>query len=223
MKTIGIIGGMGPEATLDLFGKIIQQTKVSKDQDHVHVIIDNDTSIPDRSHYILTGEDNPYPRMLEAANRLSTLNVDYIAIPCNTAHFFYQKLQSDISISIIHMIEETYHYIVKRNMKTVLLLATLGTYASNLYGPFFENACLLEPNDILKESIHKIIYDYKKNGSVKETDLHEINTHLDALPVDGIILGCTELPMIFKGPKFIDPTMILAQACITKSGHQLKN
>jgi aspartate/glutamate racemase len=50
----------------------------------------------------------------------------------------------------------------------------------------------------------------------------EINTHLDALHLDGIILGCTELPMIFKGPKFIDPTQILAKACIRKSGHKLK-
>ncbi|MBN2795424.1 MAG: aspartate/glutamate racemase family protein [Clostridia bacterium] len=222
MKTIGIIGGMGSEATLDLFHKIIKQTHVTKDQDHVHIIIDNHARIPDRSHYILTGEHNPSEYILEAAKRLESLKVDYIAIPCNTAHFFYEAIKEKISTPLIHMIKETYHYILKNNLKKVLLLATQGTYASNLYQNCFKNSELLEPNEILKGKIHKLIYDYKKYGKVNSHEVEEIQIQLSALNVDAVILGCTELPLIFKGPRFIDPTAILARACIKKAGHRIK-
>ncbi|HDH63258.1 MAG TPA: amino acid racemase, partial [Firmicutes bacterium] len=93
MKTVGIIGGMGPEATLDLFYKIIKNTPAKKDQEHIHLIIDNYPQIPDRTQFILGKGENPLPYLLRSANLLENAGVDAICMPCNTAHFFVDDIR----------------------------------------------------------------------------------------------------------------------------------
>lgn len=214
MKTVGILGGMGSMATVDLFKKIVQNTKVSCDQDHLHIIIDNYSKIPDRTDFILNGHINPLPKMIEAALRLERTGVDMIAMPCNTAHFFYEDIQNIVHIPVLHMMRETSKIIKKKT----LLLATEGTYKAKLYQDVFM------PNDTIKKQITELIYQYKidqtSNEKTKQAILHSSHD------MDSIILGCTELPLIFRQTDtdipLVDPTEILAKAIIKKAGGQLK-
>jgi len=107
-QTLGIIGGVGPLATMFIGEMIVRRTKAQKDQDHLHTIIDNDTNIPDRTAFILDNtKDNPVPVIIEDAKKLASVGADIIAIPCNTAHTFYQEIEEGSPIPVVHMIRET--------------------------------------------------------------------------------------------------------------------
>ena len=84
-KTIGIIGGMGPLATADLFEKIVGHTKAACDQEHLHVVIDSNTNIPDRTAALLHGGADPLPELTGSARRLEAMGADVLIMPCNTA------------------------------------------------------------------------------------------------------------------------------------------
>ena len=127
MKTVGIIGGMGPLATVDLFGKIVNLTDAKCDNDHIHILIDNNTYIPDRTSYILGDGENPIDELVKSAKRLKNMGADFLIMPCNTAHYFYNDIINNVSIPFINMIEETANYINNKNIKKVGLLSTTGT------------------------------------------------------------------------------------------------
>src|SRR5690554_1747344 len=103
MKSIGIIGGMGPLATCDLFGKIINNTNARIDQDHIHVYIDNNTEIPDRTAAILYGGKSPVAQLVRSAIKLESMGADALIMPCNTAHYFYDEVIKYVNIPMIHM------------------------------------------------------------------------------------------------------------------------
>lgn len=91
-KTIGILGGMGPLATCDLFSKIIQITDASCDQEHVRICIVNNTEISDRTNAIIRHGKDPVPEMVKSAVRLQSFGADVLIMPCNTAHYFYDRI-----------------------------------------------------------------------------------------------------------------------------------
>ena len=86
-RNIGIIGGMGPLATCDLMEKIIDYTDAASDQEHIHVLVDSNTNIPDRTEAILHGGENPVPEMVKSAWKLESMGADILIMPCNTAHY----------------------------------------------------------------------------------------------------------------------------------------
>ena len=104
-KVIGIIGGMGPMATADLFKKIIESTAAASDQEHLHVLIDNNTDIPDRTACIEAGSDAPLAPMVESARRLQDMGADVLLIPCNTAHHFYPGVAAAVDVPVLNMPE----------------------------------------------------------------------------------------------------------------------
>ena len=126
-KTIGIIGGMGPLATADLFRKIVTHTQATCDQDHLHVIIDNNTAIPDRTAALLRGGEDPLPQMKKSARMLESDGADCLIMPCNTAHFFHAQVQSSVHIPLLNMLELTCQEMQRRGIRTAGLLATNGT------------------------------------------------------------------------------------------------
>jgi len=139
-KSLGVIGGMGPMATVDFFKKVVLLTKAETDQDHIHIIIDNDTSVPDRSGYINNKNSiNPYYELHKSAKRLEQLNVKCIAIPCNTAHYFYDQLSNKISTPILNMIEIAVEVVMKGfpNITKIGLMGTKGTCNSRIYHTIF--------------------------------------------------------------------------------------
>ena len=139
-KVIGIIGGMGPLATADLFKKIVLNTKAEKDQDHIRVLIDNNTNIPDRTGAILKGGADPIPELTKSAKVLSDMGADLLIMPCNTAHYFHKNVQDAVNIPVLHMIELTMEALKAQGIKKAGLLATDGTIQSGIYQNIFDKS-----------------------------------------------------------------------------------
>ena len=134
MRTIGILGGMGSEATSILFQDIVNQTDATKDSEHIPVIINNDPSIPDRSAYILGKGPDPVPYLQDGVKKLQAWGADCMIMPCNTAHYFIDEITSVIQIPVLNMIEETAVFAKKQypGVSRFGLLATLGTYKTEI-------------------------------------------------------------------------------------------
>lgn len=228
---IGIIGGMGPKATLDFYGKLLDGFGASKDQEHPHVLIDSNTKVPDRTTYILGGGQDPLPELVKSAKCLVNGGATILAMPCNTAHYFYSGIMEaldDDNISFIHMIDETGRYLKGKKLDSVLLLATQGTYSTNLYQKALKNHGIevVVPNASIQGDLMTMIYDLKKGRDrfEKEELLHIIE-EAKRLDLKGIILGCTELPLIFQAAGMmeyaVDATSVLVRATIDEFNRKL--
>lgn len=220
LKTIGIMGGMGPLATIDLMNKIIQLTPAKKDQDHIHMIVDNYPQIPDRTSAILGKGLDPLPFMKQSAKRLESAGAEIIAIACNTAHYFLPDLQASVNIPILNMPKETISFIKNSGFNCVALLATDGTLATKLYQEalYKSGITVLEPDKITQASVMEGIYAIKAGDLAKGMNLlHNVSQAMVNKGAEAIIAACTEIPLVlndFKETKVIDPSLILAQAVV---------
>ncbi len=230
-KTIGILGGMGPMATADLFKKIIDYTAAAKDSEHIHVCIDSNTDIPDRTEAILHGGKDPVPELVSSAIRLECIGADLLIIPCNTAHYFYDKICAMVHIPVLNMIEETVKEVKRQNISCVGLLATDGTIESGVYDRVFEKygISVLHPSILRQKDVMDLIYKGVKAGN-KDADLIGFYGALEELKQKGaetMILGCTELPIAFEMYNIqftnIDPTAVLARSAIVCANGKLRN
>lgn len=225
MKIVGILGGMGPLATLDLANKIVKNTKANSDNEHIHTIIDCNCQIPDRTAYILNAGSDPTTQLCETAKNLQNAGAEFIIIACNTAHYFYESITNSVKIPVLNIIKETANSI-SVNEKTALL-ATQGNYKAKIYENIFNdcNKKLFIPSDEIKEKLHSLIYEYKNGKGINAKLIDEINDYLLDNHIQNIILGCTELPIIYENYngklKKIDPTDILAKSTVKLAGATL--
>ncbi|MEG0448367.1 MAG: amino acid racemase [Lysinibacillus sp.] len=228
-QTLGIIGGVGPLATMFIGEMIVRRTKASKDQEHVHTIIDNDTNIPDRTAFILDStKENPVPVMVKDANKLASVGADMIAIPCNTAHTFYEELVQGSPVPVLHMIRETAKRAHTLGAKRVGILATNGTVKSKMYQAALEEYEIepILPDEVMQEKVMSIIYDYVKAGKdVSYEQWQPLEEAMLALNCERIVLGCTELSIVNRdlklSDKYIDSLIVLAECAITACGYEL--
>lgn len=229
-KTIGIVGGMGPLATCDLFRKIIDVTEAGRDQDHVRVAIDSNTEIADRTAAILHGGADPVPEMVKSARRLRDMGADVLIMPCNTAHYFYPQVSASVDVPFLHMIRETADAVKKMGIRKVGLLATDGTIQSGVYKKVFEPAgiSMLTPDPEGQKEVMGLIYDGVKAGNYR-FDTAGFLAAVDRLEKQGaeaMILGCTELPCAMDLFRFsfkaVDPTLILASRAVQFLGVPVK-
>lgn len=227
MKTIGIIGGMGPLATADLYRKMIEGTVAEKDQDHVHVIIDSNPWIPDRTEYILHGGPSPLPEIVNSIRRLEAAGCDFLIMPCNTAHHIIEEIKATTKIPFINMMEETVKYVAQKYPgEKVGLLATDGTVESGAYHKYFEaeHISVLTPKEHQKD-VMAFIYEGVKSGQLDMT-LAGIEEAVKELKQQGatlFLLGCTELSTVSHRIRdiqevFVDPLEILAYHAIVEGG-----
>ena len=230
MKTIGIIGGMGPLATVDLYRRIVLRTKAEKDQEHIHVIIDNNTNIPDRTKAIVGGGGDPTIELIKSAKMLERSGADFLIMPCNTAHYFIDILKESVHIPFVNMLEETVQYTLDKygRDKVVGIMATDGTIKSKIYENYYSKLGIktVVPEKT-QEKIVKFIYDVIKSGKYNEgTDLFfECVEELKSMGADIFLLGCTELSSAqylykFEGT-FINPMEVLTEKSIVYAGGQL--
>lgn len=229
-KSIGIIGGMGPLATCDLFQKIIMMTDASCDQEHIRVYIDNNTCIPDRTAAILGQGEDPVAQMVDSAKKLSQMGADVLIMPCNTAHYFHGRVSKEVDVPLLHMIEETAKVVGEKGIKKVGLMATDGTIRSGVYAKAFEKAGIkmIAPSAAGQKAVMEMIYDGVKAGNydLDLTGFRVVMKELLDAGAETLILGCTELPVAFQMFGFtephIDPTAILAAAAIRFVGGKIK-
>lgn len=226
-KVIGILGGMGPEATLYLFEKIIRNTPAECDQDHLHVIIDNNPKVPDRTRAILENGEDPVPMMLKSGQTLIQAGADFILIPCITAHYFLDELNQKLSRPILSAFDAVAKRIVDFHpgIKTVGMLATNGT----IVGGCFQNRLAKSgirtevPDESHQRHVMSAIYNIKGDpAGLTRADnkaaIKHVAGHLIQNGCQGIIAGCTEIPLVLSShdidvPLF-NPLLILAEAAI---------
>ena len=232
---LGVLGGLGPLATVYFMDLLVKMTDAECDQNHIPTMVLNDSEIPDRTQYIL-GEDgeSPLPKMKEDAQLLEKCGCDYVVIPCNTAHYFYEEVQRDIHVPIINILDETIKYAKGRgiDVKNIGVLATEGTLKSGSYKKYIEKYGLNEItlNEADSRSLMNIIYNQVKAGEkVDIVEFMRLVTELIRAGSDVVVLGCTELSIINRDYHLtktmnyiIDSMEVLAKASIVKCGKKLK-
>ena len=228
--SIGIVGGVGPSATVDFLEKIIRHTPADKDQDHVRMIVDHDPKIPDRTANLLGDGSDPTIPLYAACKRLEINGVDMIAIPCNTAHVFVERIQRYLSVPIINMLFESVQHIKHHHgsVKTIGLLATEGTVKSRIYHDLVEQSGrrIVVPDDKYQRMLMNVIYGDKgvKAGytdGICLTEFRQVLAHIISAGAELVILGCTELPLVSASinagseqrVRMLDPSDILARKC----------
>jgi aspartate racemase len=227
MKIVGVLGGMGPLATIDLLNKIVKYTDAKKDSHHIHTLIDNNTEIPDRTAYILEKGETPIKHLIDSALKLEAMGASFIVMPCNTAHYFYEKICESIKIPFINMIDEVAKEL--NDVKKIGLLATKGTYKGHIYENILNRYGIeveIPPID-MQEIVNKLIYSFKEgNENIDEIPIENVLDYFYNLGIEKIILGCTELPLAIEKlgieGNFIDPTKILAISTIRLAGKEVK-
>ena len=225
-KTIGIIGGMGPLATADLFEKIVGHTKAACDQEHLHVVIDSNTNIPDRTAALLHGGADPLPELAKSAGRLEKMGADVLIMPCNTAHNYYDGIAAAVSVPVLHMVRLTAQTLVERGVKKAGLLATDGTVRTGIYQKSFAGSGveLLTPDEAGQRAVMEMIYQGVKAGDMAfdAQPARQAMERLLAAGAEVLILGCTELPLAVKlygiALPAVDPTLELALEAIRFAG-----
>lgn len=223
-KTIGVLGGMGPAATVELFSRIVTNTNAKSDDEHAKIVIINDPTIPDRTRYILGKGENPIPKLKQNLVKLANAGADVAVIPCMTAHTFISELEYDSPIPIINAIKlvEDCLSSEKLNIKNVGLLATSGSIKARV----FQNQLtkkIIVPNHENQKLLMDIIYgkDGIKAGFINSEIIDRINNIIDDLKKDGaqaIIAGCTEIGLVMNNDNakvpIIDPISLLAEEAI---------
>ena len=227
---IGILGGMGPLATADLFQKIVLHTDAKTDQEHPRVVIDSNTDIADRTEALLRGAADPTPELIKSARRLTSIGADFLAMPCNTAHGFYDAVAAAVDIPVLHMIALTRDALKSRGVAAAGLLATDGTVETGIYQNCFDRSgvALLTPPPEDQAAVMDLVYNGVKAGDLNRgaTAFFRCCERLLARGAETLILGCTELPPVFKqyrpGYPATDPTLELALTAIRCAGCKVK-
>lgn len=197
---VGILGGMGPMATVEAYRRIVLATPARRDQDHLHVIIDADPSVPDRTLAIIDGGPDPRPWLGASAARLVAAGAEIICMPCNTAHAFYPWLQDRVPVPIIHMVDEVAADATRVGARIVGLLSTQGTIATGIYSDTLTRAGLecRMPSDAAQSRVDEAIA-LVKAGDVGMRPAELFAEAAGGLTADGadvIVLGCTEISLL---------------------------
>ena len=231
-KSIGILGGMGPLATADLFQKIVLMTKAACDNDHIRIYIDDNASIPDRTAAILRGGQDPVPVMADSVKKLTACGAGCIIMPCNTAHYFLPRLQALTEVPFLSMLEATAKACAKdRPGQVAAVLATKGTLATGLYSDALrqEKVPYIIPDGLEQDALMRVIYEGVKADAPPESyrkDMLWVLNRLASRGADYFILGCTELPLAAQllnlPDATVDPTTELAKAAIQFCGYEVK-
>lgn len=228
-KIPGIIGGMGPEATVDLMQRIIANTPASDDVDHIHCIVDNNPKIPSRMKAILeTGGEDPGPCMAEMGKKLEQYGADFLVIPCNTAHYYYENVAQAVTIPVVNLIDLVVENVIADNpeITQIGILGSTTIVKTKLYKILFEKRGVevVYPDDVMQDKLFNVIKNVKRGQTGKETrqSFSDIGNHLKSKNVTLAILGCTELGIIADDLPldYIDAAEVLAKEVVAVAKNQ---
>ena len=226
---LGILGGLGPMSTVCFYEMLTARTRAASDRDHIDMVISSRATTPDRTAYILGHSDrNPLPVMLDDARRLVAYGATLLAVPCNTAHFFYDALNAAVSVPILNIIEETVQTLARMKIKQVGLLATEGTVSSGAYHKVCAayGVSIVAPSQEDQQKLNALIYRTIKSGiRPRPEELERIAAPLRRAGCDRLILGCTELSLIKRNcglddRLYLDSTEVLALRTILRCGKE---
>jgi aspartate racemase len=208
-KTVGVLGGMGPDATVDFLSKVIAATPAEKDQDHLRMLVDSNPHVPNRQEALLRGGDDPGPALAAMAKGLQAAGADFLVMPCNTAHAFKDAIVKAVDIPLVSIIEVSVD--ACEGAAAVGLLATDGCIASGVFQEAFAErgqAAILPDEGELRE-LMRLITRIKAGDQGAEVGAG-MRSLADALVSRGaqtIIAGCTEIPLVLR-PEVLDVPLI---------------
>jgi aspartate racemase len=221
---VGILGGMGPAATVDLMGKIVQFANASTDQEHVPVVAHNVAQIPDRQVFLKGAGDSPLPALIAGLERLNSIGAGLVLIPCNTAHIWYDELVARSAAPIVHIADAALAHMKQRGIihTRIGLIATPGTVAAGFYQRRLAAAgyeCVQNTPAELDELFTPGCYAIKA-GRLLEGGGYFVRAarQLEARGATHWLLACTEIPIglnaagFAHGERAIDATAALAYA-----------
>lgn len=233
IKTLGIIGGMGPLSTAELFYDIVRFTKADGDSAHLPILIDNDPSVPDRTKAIVTGSNKPAEHISRNIQKLAAQGAEIFIVCCNTSHYFFNEIVDKTKADIINMTSVAAEFSAKKGLKRICVLATTGTIQSSVYKNALEQFGIeaVNPSAFGQKQIMNVIYnDIKAGRATDEENFRRLLLSEKQLSgADAFLLGCTELSLAIKemSPatsrlfRFIDPLVINACHCVTACGKEL--
>lgn len=227
MYKLGVIGGMGPLATVKFYDKIVLNTEAYNDNEHIDLIVLNHSTMPDRTKCIIENKDTEFLNEIKKdLEILERIGIDVVAIPCNTSHYFYDEFKNFTNLKIINMIEETILEIKRREIKKVAVFGTLGTLNSKVYNKYAkENGIEVKELSLEdKKTVMDIIYKIKETNNLESKDFVEILNRYCNDKTIGII-ACTELSLldIPENLNTIDALDVLVNKSIEYSGAKIKN
>lgn len=217
---VGVLGGMGPLATVDFMQKVILSTPASRDQDHIPMVVYSVPQIPDRASAIAAGTDDPFPGILAGLRVLENAGARLIVMPCNTAHAWYDRLAASTDLDIVHMADAVRRKIGDR-AETICLMGTAATVRAGFYQRYLNNGHrqVVLPTPAVQELLNAAIRAVKASETEEARQLmQQAGEATLKSGVDRILLACTELPLAARGTTFedqcLDATQCLADACI---------
>lgn len=226
--TLGILGGLGPMSGVYFCEMLIRHTRAERDQEHLNFLLSSRADTPDRTAYILgASHEDPVPVMRREVEKLATAGADLIAIPCNTAHYFYDAVAEVASVPILNIIETTAAYCAARGFSSVGVLATEGTISSGAYEQALHTHGIeyLIPSKADQRIIGSIIYEDIKQGKDPDpTEFFRICDDLFHRGAKTVILGCTELSLLKRsfglGEEYTDSLEVLALSALRLCGKE---
>ena len=226
MYKLGVIGGMGPLATVNFYERVVLNTEAKCDNEHIDMIVLNHSTMPDRTKCII---ENRKTEFLEAIKKdfaiLENIGVEAVAIPCNTSHYFYDEFKKLTDLKIINMIEETILEVKKSGVKKISVFGTLGTLNSKVYEKYAKEYGLevREVSEADKQAVMDIIYNIKETNNLDNKQFTDIlNRYYDDETVG--IIACTELSLldIPEDINTVDALNVLVKRSIELSGAKVR-
>lgn len=223
-RIVGVLGGMGPDATVDFMAKVIALTPAEKDQDHLHMLVDHNPTVPNRQTAILADGEDPKPALAAMAQRLQEAGAEFLVMPCNTAYVFQDAITTATSIPLVSIIDVTIDVIAKQSpaVTKVGILATDGCLAAGVYQKPLVAAGFepILPNDNelinLMALLNKVKGGYQ--GEVISGAMRKLGQALESRGAQAIIAGCTEIPLVLDATMLdvplISSTDVLAQVTV---------
>jgi aspartate racemase len=215
---LGILGGMGPYATLDFIKNIYKVTpNIRVDSDHIRILSDINVKIPSRTRAILYSEESPVKQMIQSINNLAEIGASFVAVPCNSAHYFYDEVRENTSIEWVNMLELVGNEPCFKERPRALILGGYVTVTERIYDQYISQCYYL--NEIGNNYVFQLIEDLKlsKGGYQKEVD--EIAKLCCKTKAKIVILACTELTEVAelfrqKGFQVVDSNMVYAEGLV---------
>ncbi len=203
LLTVGVLGGLGPEATLDFFSKVLEHTTAARDQDHLHLLIDNNPQVPNRNEAVAGTGPSPGPMLAEMAAGLEAAGADFLVMPCNAAHAYEVEVRAAAPWTpFISIIAETVEATLERvpNLEVAGVLAASGCLDAGLYRQAFGSRGVqtVEPEGARREHFMALLYRIKSGDKGDEVcaGMQALSAELVLEGAQAVVAGCTEVPLV---------------------------
>ena len=208
-KTVGVLGGMGPDATVDFMSKVIAATPAEKDQDHLRLLVDSNPHVPNRQEALLRGGEDPGPALAAMAKGLEAAGADFLVMPCNTAHAFRGAIVEAVEIPLVSIIDVSVD--ACEGATAVGILATDGCIASGVFQEAFASRgqVTVLPDEGELQELMRLVTRIKAGdqGADVSAGMRSLADALVARGAQTIIAGCTEIPLVLK-PEVLDVPLV---------------